>query len=85
MVELFCLELGSTTESREIETTKTMSKEDKVLDYIRQNGSISMQKTMKICMHKSRSGARKLIDKMINADLIERSGEKNNTFYKIKE
>lgn len=44
MVELFCLELGSTTESREIETTKTMSKEDKVLAYIRQNGSISMQK-----------------------------------------
>lgn len=36
-------------------------------------------------MYKSRTGARKLIDKMINADLIERSGEKNNTFYKIKE
>lgn len=35
-------------------------------------------------MYKSRTGARKLIDKMINADLIEKSREKNNTFYKIK-
>ena len=78
-------DIRSTTESRKTETTKTMSKEDKVLEYIRQNGSISMQKTMEICMYKSRTGARKLIDKMINADLIERSGEKNNTFYKIKE
>ena len=42
------------------------------------------KKTMEICMYKSRTGARKLIDKMINADLIERSREKNNTFYKIK-
>ena len=78
-------DIRNTTESRETETTKTMSKEDKVLAYIRQNGSISMQKTMEICMYKSRTGARKLIDKMINADLIERSGEKNSTFYKIKE
>lgn len=73
-------DIRSTMESKEPETTKTMSKQDKVLDYIRQNGSISMQKTMEICMYKSRTGARKLIDKMINADLIEKSGEKTIRF-----
>ena len=35
--------------------------------------------------YKSRTGARKLIDKMIKADLIEKIGEGNNTLYKIKE
>ena len=70
-------DIRSTMESREPEATKTMSKEDKVLDYIRQYGSISMQKTMEICMYKSRTGARKLIDKMINEDLIERPGIRN--------
>lgn len=40
----------------------------------------SKAKTMEICMYKSRTGARKLIDKMINADLIEKSGEKTIRF-----
>ena len=62
-----------------------VSKEEKVLAYIRQNGSISMQKVMEIGNYRSRTGARKLIDKMINADLIEKMGEGNKTIYKIKE
>ena len=62
-----------------------VSKEEKVLAYIRQKGSISMQKVMEIGNYRSRTGARKLIDKMINADLIEKMGEGNKTIYKIKE
>ena len=62
-----------------------MSKAEKVLAYIRQNGSISMQKVMEIGNYRSRTGARKLIDKMINADFIEKTGEGNKTIYKIKE
>lgn len=34
--------------------------------------------------YKSRTGARKLIDKMMNAGLIEKVGERNNTLYKTK-
>ena len=62
-----------------------VSKEEKVLAYIRQKGSISMQKVMEIGNYRSRTGARKLIDKMINADFIEKTGEGNKTIYKIKE
>ena len=77
-------DIRNTTESDEAETITTMSKEDKVLAYIRQNGTISMQKVMEIGNYRSRTGARKLIDKMINADLIEKTGEGNKTIYKIK-
>lgn len=56
-------DIRNTTESDEAETMTIMSKEDKVLAYIRQNGSISMQKVMETCNYKSRTGARKLIDK----------------------
>ena len=76
--------IRNTTESDEAETITTMSKVDKVLAYIRQNGSVSMQKVMETCNYRSRTGARKLIDKMINADLIEKTGEGNKTIYKIK-
>ena len=62
-----------------------MSKEDKILDYIRQNGSISTQKVMEICSYNSRTGARNLLDKMVNAGLIEKVGESRKTHYKIKE
>jgi len=34
--------------------------------------------------YKSRTGARKLIDKMMKAGLIEKVGERNNTLYKIE-
>ena len=67
------------------EKANAVSKEDKILEYIRQNGSISMQKVMETCNYRSRTGARKLIDKMINADLIEKMGEGNKTIYKIIE
>ena len=77
-------DIRNTTESDEAETITTMSKVDKVLAYIRQNGSVSMQKVMETCNYRSRTGARKLIDKMINADLIEKTGEGNKTIYKIK-
>lgn len=77
-------DIRNTTESDEAETITTISKVDKVLAYIRQNGTISMQKVMEIGNYRSRTGARKLIDKMINADLIEKTGEGNKTIYKIK-
>ena len=78
-------DIRDTTKIDKAETITAMSKEDKVLAYIRQNGSISMQKVMETCNYRSRTGARKLIDKMINADLIEKTGKGNNTIYKIKE
>ena len=78
-------DIRNTMESSETGCGKTMSKDDKILSYIRQNGSISMQKVMEICNYRSRTGARKLIDKMINVDLIEKMGEGNKTIYKIKE
>ena len=78
-------DIRNSTESDEEETMIIMSKEEKVLAYIRQNGIISMQKVMETCNYRSRTGARKLIDKMINVDLIEKMGEGNKTIYKIKE
>ena len=78
-------DIRDTTEGDKTETITAMSKEEKVLAYIRQNGSISMQKVMEIGNYRSRTGARKLIDKMINVDLIEKMGEGNKTIYKNKE
>ena len=37
-----------------------MSKEERILEYIRQNGNISTQKVMDLCNYKSRTGARNL-------------------------
>ena len=42
-----------------------MSKEERILEYIRQNGNISTQKVMDLCNYKSRTGARNLLEKLI--------------------
>ena len=85
MIKQCAADIRDTTEIDKAETITAMSKEDKVLAYIRQNGSISMQKVMETCNYSSRTGARKLIDKMIKVDLIEKIGEGNKTIYKMKE
>ena len=61
-----------------------MSKEEKVLEYIIQNGSISTQKVMDLCNYKSRTGARNLLERLIDFGKIEKVGENTNTIYTIK-
>ena len=78
-------DIRNTKESSGSKITKEMSKEDKILDYIRKNESISTQKVMEICSYNSRTGARNLLDKMVNAGLIEKVGESRKTHYKIRE
>lgn len=43
-----------------------------------------MQKVMETCNYRSRTGARKLIDKMINVDLIEKWEKEIRRFIKLK-
>ena len=78
-------DIRNKTDNSEIEPTKDMSKEDKIVAYIRTNGGISTQKVMEICNYNSRTGARNLLDKMIKAGLIEKIGESRKTFYTIRE
>ena len=65
------------------EKATAMSKEDKILEYIRQNGSISSQKAADIGGYKSKTGARKLLDKMIEKGLITKTGNGPATKYVI--
>lgn len=64
---------------------KSMSKEERILEYIRQNGNISTQKVMELCNYKSRTGARNLLEKLIKSGKIEKVGENTNTIYTILE
>ena len=65
------------------EKATAVSKEDKILEYIRQNGSISSQKAADIGGYKSKTGARKLLDKMIEKGMITKIGNGPATKYVI--
>ena len=65
------------------EKATAVSKEDKIIEYIRQNGSISSQKAADIGGYKSKTGARKLLDKMIEKGLITKIGNGPATKYVI--
>lgn len=53
----------------------SMSKEERILEYIRQNASISSQEAADIGGYKSKTGVRKLLDKMIANGLIKKAGK----------
>lgn len=61
-----------------------MRREDKVLEYIRRNGSIKTQEVADLCGYQSKSGARKMLDKMLAENLIEREGNGPSTKYVMK-
>ena len=64
---------------------KSMSKEERILEYIRQNGSVSSQQAADIGGYNSKTSARKLLDKMIAKGLIKRIGNGPSTKYVIQE
>lgn len=61
-----------------------VTKEEKILEYIRRNGGISSQEAADIGGYKSKTGARKLLDKMIAKDLIKKVGKGPATKYVIQ-
>lgn len=63
--------------------TLPMTKQQNVLEYIAKYGSISSQVTADICGYKSKSGARKLLDKMIEEGQIKKIGKGPSTHYVI--
>lgn len=65
-----------------VEST-AVSKEEKILEYIKRNGSISSQEAADIGGYKSKTGARKLLDKMIIKGLIKKAGKGPATKYVI--
>lgn len=62
-----------------------MDREQMILDYIKNNGNISMSKATEICGYKARSATRKIIDKLLQKNLIEKVGKGPNTLYKLSD
>ena len=58
-----------------------LSKEQRVMNYLKSHDSISTQQVMKLCEYKTRAGARRLIDKMIQNDILKKIGSGPGTKY----
>lgn len=59
-------------------------REQRLLDYLTQYGKISMGKATQVCGYKTKSATRKLIDKMIKNEILERTGSGPATVYILK-
>lgn len=61
--------------------TVKADKEQKIMEYIAENGYIATQKVTEICGYKTKAGARKLLDKMVKSGMIQRRGSGPATKY----
>ena len=59
-------------------------REQRLLDYLTQYGKISRGKATEVCGYKTKSATRKLIDKMIKNEILERTGSGPATVYILK-
>lgn len=61
-----------------------MSKEEQILSYLHQHGEISMGQATELCGYKTKSAARKLIERLQADNKIERIDSGPMTRYRIK-
>lgn len=72
--------------SSQVELTGTdgisdLNKEQRVMLYLKSHESISTQEAMRLCEYKTRAGARKLLDRMIQNDILRKIGSGPGTKY----
>ena len=61
-----------------------MSKEEQIVSYLHQHGEISMGQATELCGYKTKSAARKLIERLQADNKIERIDSGPMTRYRIK-
>lgn len=59
-------------------------REQMIIEYIKENGNITMKQATELCGYKARSATRKIIDKMQEKQLIEKVGNGPKTQYELK-
>lgn len=76
--------------NKQVDSTKTdeignLNKEQRVMHYLKSHDSISTQQAMELCEYKTRAGACRLLDKMIQNDILRKTGNGPGTKYIFKE
>ncbi len=75
------LQTGRQVEPTETNEISNMNKEQRVMLYLKSHESISTQEAMVLCEYKTRAGARKLLDKMIQNNILRKTGSGPGTKY----
>lgn len=72
-------------DSTEADEIGNLSKEKRIIHYLKRHNSISTQQAMELCEYKTRAGARRLLDKMIQNDILRKTGSGPSTKYIFNE
>lgn len=68
----------------ETQEIRAFDKEQRIIDYLKAHGNISMKEATEVCGYKARSATRKIIDNMQEKQLIEKIGNGPKTKYRLK-
>ena len=71
----------SQAESTGTDGVSNLNKEQRVKHYLKSHESISTREAMGLCEYKTRAGARRLLDKMIQNDILRKTGSGPGTKY----
>ena len=75
----------SQAESTGTDGISNLNKEQRVMHYLKSHESISTQETMELCEYKTRAGARRLLDKMIQNNILRKTGSGPGTKYIVND
>ena len=75
------LQINRQVDSTDADDIHNLNKEQRVVHYLKSHDSISTQQAMELCEYKTRAGARRLLDKMIQNNILRKTGSGPGTKY----
>lgn len=70
--------------SRVFSLKSNLERREKILDFLRESGRVQVWQVKQILPDVSKRTLRRDFEQMLSQGLVERMGEKNNTFYQLK-
>ena len=75
------LQISRQVDSTDADDIHNLNKEQRVVHYLKSHDSISTKQAMELCEYKTRAGARRLLDKMIQNNILRKTGSGPGTKY----
>jgi len=81
---LFTELLQSRSESEDEVATSSPNRQDKILSFLRENGRAQVWQVKQILPEVTKRTLRRDFERLLDQGVVERMGEKNDTFYQLK-
>ncbi|MDO8503336.1 MAG: DeoR family transcriptional regulator, partial [bacterium] len=82
--ETILFDIESRTENKPLKAGSMLERQEKIMDFLKENGRVQVWQVKQVLPEVTKRTLRRDFEYMLSQGLIERMGERNDTFYQVK-